>query len=85
VAETKPHPQFGRTREEVTEFVPACVTAIAKYWRAKGSTQISIPLVHGRSSQSDQPPSKIGRTEPMPMRLQKDVQKMLRQSHVSES
>jgi len=29
--------------EEATEFIPAFVTAIAAYWRGKGSTQISMP------------------------------------------
>jgi uncharacterized protein len=55
-----------RVMEEMTDFVPDCVTAIANYWRAKGSTQISMPLMHGRPAQPDQPPSKIGRNEPCP-------------------
>ena len=49
--------------EEATEFIPACVTAIAAYWRGKGSTQISMPLMPPRS---DRPSPKIGRNEPCP-------------------
>jgi len=51
---------------EVTDLVPDCVTAIANYWRAKGATQISMPLLHGLPAQPDQLPSKIGRNEPCP-------------------
>jgi uncharacterized protein len=61
-----PADEEDRAMEEATEFVPACVTAIAAYWRAKGSTQISMPLRHSRSSLPDQPPVKIGRNEPCP-------------------
>jgi uncharacterized protein len=60
-----PPEQEDRLMEEATEFVPACVTAIATYWRAKGSTQISMPLLHGQSSQPD-PPAKVGRNQPCP-------------------
>lgn len=55
-----------RVMEEATAFVPACTTAIAAYWRAKRSTQISMPLLHGRSSQLDHPPIKVGRNQPCP-------------------
>jgi uncharacterized protein len=55
-----------RVREESAEFIPACVTAIPAYWRAKGSTQISMPLMRGRPSQSDQPSPKTGRNELCP-------------------
>jgi uncharacterized protein len=61
-----PADEEDRVMEEATEFVPACVTAIAAYWQAKGSTQISMPLLHSRSSLPDQPPLKIGRNEPCP-------------------
>jgi len=33
-----------RIMEEAAEFIPACVTAIAAYWRGKGPTQISVPF-----------------------------------------
>jgi uncharacterized protein len=55
-----------RVMEEATEFVPACVTAIAAHWRAKGSTQISIPATPGLASHSTQTSSKVGRNEPCP-------------------
>lgn len=55
-----------RVMEEATEFVPICVTAIAAYWRAKASTQISMPLVHPQPAQPDHPPSKIGRNQLCP-------------------
>jgi uncharacterized protein len=61
-----PPEEEDRVMEEATEFVPICVTAIAAYWRAKGSTQISMPLVHPRPAQPDQPPSKIGRNQTCP-------------------
>jgi hypothetical protein len=32
-----------RIMEEAAEFIPACVTAIAAYWRGK-PTQISVPF-----------------------------------------
>jgi uncharacterized protein YecA (UPF0149 family) len=51
---------------EVTDLIPDCVTAIAKYWRAKGSTQISMPLLHvGRTSPNQSPP-KVGRNQLCP-------------------
>ena len=61
-----PPDEEDRVMQEAAEFVPACVTAIADYWRAKGSTQISMPLLHSRSSQPDQPPAKTGRNQPCP-------------------
>jgi uncharacterized protein len=61
-----PPEEEDRVMEEATEFVPTCVTAIAAYWRAKGSTQISMPLLHPRPAQPDQPPSKIGRNQSCP-------------------
>ena len=33
--------------EEAGELIPACVTAIAAYWRGKGPKQISMPLPSG--------------------------------------
>jgi uncharacterized protein len=55
-----------RVMEEAAEFVPACITAIAEYWRGKGSAQISMPLLPGRSSQPYRPLAKVGRNEPCP-------------------
>ncbi len=59
-----PSEDEDRVMEEVTEFIPACVTAIATYWRERGSTHISMPLMRGR--QPDQPSIKTGRNEPCP-------------------
>jgi hypothetical protein len=33
-----------RIMQEAAEFVPACVSEIAAYWRRKGPKQISMPL-----------------------------------------
>jgi uncharacterized protein len=53
--------------EEAAEFIPACVTAIAAYWRGQGSKQISMPLMGGaRTSQPEQPLPKTGRNERCP-------------------
>jgi uncharacterized protein len=53
-----------RIMEEAAKFVPACVTAIAAYWRGKGPKQISMALMGGT------PPyyasSKVGRNHPCP-------------------
>jgi uncharacterized protein len=75
-----PPEEEDRVMEEATEFVPACVTAIATYWRAKGSTQISMPLLHGRSSQPDHPPAEVGLNQPRPCGSGKKFKKMLRQA-----
>jgi len=52
--------------EEATEFIPTCVIAIAAYWRAKGSRQISMPLTAGQPPQSERASTKVGRNDPCP-------------------
>jgi uncharacterized protein len=52
--------------EEAAEFIPACVTAIAAYWRGKGPKQISMPLTPGPSSVPHRFASKVGRNDPCP-------------------
>jgi uncharacterized protein len=54
-----------RIMEEAAEFVPACVTAIAGYWRGKGPKQISMPLMGGPPQQPYTSP-KVGRNDPCP-------------------
>lgn len=61
-----PPDEEDRFMAEATDFIPDCVTAIAKYWRAKGSTQISMPLLHERPVQPDRPSSKTGRNQLCP-------------------
>ncbi len=61
-----PPDEEDRVMAEATDFIPDCVTAIANYWRAKGSTQISMPLVHGRPLHADPPPCEVGRNQPCP-------------------
>src|SRR5262249_21632087 len=46
--------------QEAVEFVPACVTAIAAYWRRKGPKQISMPLTPGPSPVPHRFASKVG-------------------------
>ena len=58
-----PPDEEDRIMAEVTDFIPDCVTAIAKYWRTKGSTQISMPLLHSRPTSPNQSPPKIGRNQ----------------------
>jgi uncharacterized protein len=55
-----------RIMQEAVEFVPACVTAIAAYWRRKGPKQISLPLMPGPSSVPHRSASKLGRNDPCP-------------------
>jgi uncharacterized protein len=51
--------------QEAAEFIPACVTAIAAFWR--GPKQISMPLMGSApTSQPERPSPKIGRNEPCP-------------------
>jgi uncharacterized protein len=52
--------------EEAAEFVPACVTAIAAYWRGKGPKQISMPLMGGPAQQPYYTSPKVGRNDPCP-------------------
>jgi uncharacterized protein len=55
-----------RIMQEAVEFVPACVTAIAAYWRRKGPKQISMPLTPSPSSVPRRFASKVGRNDPCP-------------------
>jgi uncharacterized protein len=55
-----------RVMEEVIEFIPACVTAIAAYWRGQGSKQISMPLMAGPKPSPPRTSIKVGRNEPCP-------------------
>jgi len=52
--------------QEAVEFIPACVTAIAAYWRRKGPKQISMPLMPSPSSVPHRSASKAGRNDPCP-------------------
>jgi uncharacterized protein len=55
-----------RIMEEAAEFVPACVTAIAAYWREKGPKQISMAPIDGTPLQPSYASSKVGRNDPCP-------------------
>ena len=61
-----PPEQEDRSMEEVTEFIPECVTAIAAYWRGKGPKQISMPLAADPQPQPDRAPTTVGRNDPCP-------------------
>ena len=45
---------------------PACVAAIAAYWREKGPKQVSMPFTAREPSQFGQASSKVGRNDPCP-------------------
>jgi uncharacterized protein len=55
-----------RFMEEADELIPACVTAIAAYWRGKEPKQISMPLPSGSSTKPARTPTKVGRNNPCP-------------------
>ena len=55
-----------RIMEEVAEFIPACVTAIAAYWRGRGPKQISMALMGGPPLQPYYASSKVGRNDLCP-------------------
>ena len=55
-----------RVMEEVTEFIPACVAAIAAYWRGQGPKQISMPLMPSPPPPPTRASTKVGRNEPCP-------------------
>ncbi len=46
--------------EEATEFIPACVIAIADYWRGKG------PLMGSQAPEQERTSTKVGRNDPCP-------------------
>ncbi len=74
-----------RVMEEAAEFIPACVSAIAAYWRGKGPQQISMPLTAAPSPQAEFR-RKQDRTQPtMPVRIRQKVQKVLRQSRLKST
>ncbi len=52
--------------EEAAEFIPACVIAIAAYWRAKGPREVSMPLTPGLSPEPEHASTKVGRNDPCP-------------------
>ena len=52
--------------EEVTEFIPACVAAIATYWREKGPKQVSMPLTARAPSKFRPSFKRISRNDPCP-------------------
>ena len=54
---------LGIPLDEATEFIPACVAAIAAYWREKGPKQVSMPLTARAPSQFSQASSEVGRNE----------------------
>jgi uncharacterized protein len=64
-----------RVMEEVTELIPACVTAIAAYWREQGSKQISMPLMSGPTPSPPRISTKVGRNEPCPCGSRKKFKK----------
>ena len=55
-----------RVMEEMTEFIPECVIAIAAYWRGQGSKQVSMPLTGIHPSQANRSSPKVGRNDPCP-------------------
>jgi uncharacterized protein len=55
-----------RIMQDVVEFIPPCVIAIAAYWRRQGPKQISMALTPGPSSIAHQSSSKVGRNDPCP-------------------
>lgn len=59
-----PPNEEDRIMEEAAEFIPACVTAIAAYWREK--RRVSIPFTPGPSPQPHYASAKVGRNDPCP-------------------
>ena len=62
---------------------PACVAAIAAYWREKRPKQVSMPFTAREPSQFGQALSKSRPQRPMSLLLRQKVQKMLRQNRLS--
>jgi uncharacterized protein len=54
-----------RVMEEMTEFIPECVIAIAAYWRGQGTKQVSMPLTGTHPSQANRASLKVGRNNPV--------------------
>ncbi|MGD0024605.1 MAG: YecA family protein [Xanthobacteraceae bacterium] len=61
-----PPDEEDRMMDAAAELIPACVTAIAAYWRGQGPKEISMPFSSDRPSEPDQPSGKTGRNEPCP-------------------
>jgi uncharacterized protein len=61
-----PPDEEDRIMEEAAEFIPACVTAIAAYWREKRSRHLSTPVAEGPPSPSTHAMTKVGRNDPCP-------------------
>jgi uncharacterized protein len=64
-----------RIMEEAAEFIPACVTGIAAYWRGKGPKQISMALMGRPPLQPHYASSKVGRNDLCPCRSGKKFKK----------
>jgi uncharacterized protein len=62
-----------RIMEEAAEFIPACVTAIAAYWRGKGPKRISMPLPSGSSTKPAAPQPRSAITIRAPAALAKSL------------
>jgi uncharacterized protein len=61
-----PPEEEDHVMEEVVGFIPACITAIAAYWRGRGPKQISMPLMPGPPPQQERTATKVGRNDPCP-------------------
>ena len=61
--------------EEAAEFIPACVAAIASYWREKGPKQVSMPFTARPLSHPSHASSNVGRNDPCPCGSSKKFKK----------
>jgi uncharacterized protein len=61
-----PPDEEDRIMGEAAEVVPACVTAIAAYWREKAPKQVLMPLTSGSSPKADRVFTNVGRNDPCP-------------------
>jgi uncharacterized protein len=61
--------------DEAPDMVPACVTAIAAYWRSRGPSPISATRRAGADSRTAPPRPKIGRNDPCPCGSGKKLKK----------
>lgn len=61
-----PPEEEDRIMEEAAEFIPACVAAIAAYWRERGPKPVSMPLSARPPFQAGGAASKVGRNDPCP-------------------
>ena len=79
-----PPEEEDRVMEGAAELVPACVIAIAAYWREKGPKQISMALLGGPPLQPHDASSKIGRND-VPLRVWQEIQEMLWQGRLKNN